>query len=467
MKNRIQKPLARRCLGFWLNLALCLSALFATDSTIAGQKPDIVVLLADDLGSYDVSWRGSEIKTPHLDQLAASGAKLEQFYVQPVCSPTRAALMTGRYPMRYGLQVGVIRPWAEYGLPLEERLLPQALREAGYTTAMCGKWHLGSHDKTYWPNARGFDHWYGHLFGALDYFTHVRDGKDDWYRDGQPVKEEGYATHLLARDAVNVIKSQPKEKPLFLYVPFNAVHAPHQVPEKYKEPYADFAEPRRTYAGMLAAMDEAIGQILNTLDETGRRKNALIFFSSDNGGPGPGRVTSNGPLRAGKGTLYEGGVRVVACAAWEGRIKPGSTVNAPMHIADLYPTLLNLAGASLKQKLPLDGMDILPCLTEGKPSPREEILLNTTPNNGALRMGDWKLVFRSNQGGEDAATAAEKKAKKKKRAVAPAGVELFNLAEDPFEKHDLSASHPEKLKALRSRYEALAAQAITPKNLQE
>jgi arylsulfatase A-like enzyme len=138
-----------------------------------------------------------------------------------------------------------------------------------------------------------------------------------------------------------------------------------------------------------------------------------------------------------------------------------------MHIADLYPTLLNLAGASLKQKLPLDGMDILPCLTEGKPSPREEILLNTTPNNGALRMGDWKLVFRSNQGGEDAATAAEKKAKKKKRAVAPAGVELFNLAEDPFEKHDLSASHPEKLKALRSRYEALAAQAITPKNLQE
>jgi arylsulfatase A-like enzyme len=369
--------------------------------------------------------------------------------------------------MRYGLQVGVIRPWADYGLPLEERMLPQALREAGYTTAMAGKWHLGSFDKAYWPTARGFDHFHGHLFGAIDYFTHIRDGKDDWYRDDQPLKEEGYSTHLIAQEAVRQVKAQPKDKPLFLYVAFNAVHAPHQVPERYKQPYQALPEPRRTYSGMLAAMDEAIGQILAALDETGRRRNAFIFFSSDNGGPQPGRVTSNGPFRAGKGTLYEGGVRVVACAAWEGRIKAGSTVNAPIHIVDLYPTLLKLAGASLEQRLPLDGSDILACLTEGKPSPRKEILHNTTPSTGALRVGDWKLVV------SGAAPAAEDEAggqpaaknKKKKRAAAASGVELFNLADDPYEKRDLSSIHPEKVKELRSRYDVLAKEASQTKNL--
>jgi len=447
---------------------LLLAAFCRVAATAGEQKPDIIVIIADDLGSYDVSWRGGEIKTPHLDKLAASGAKLEQFYVQPVCTPTRASLMTGRYPMRYGLQVGVIRPWANYGLSLEERLLPQALREVGYTTAMCGKWHLGSHDKAYWPNARGFDHWYGHLFGAIDYFTHIRDAKDDWYRNGQPAKEEGYSTHLLARDAVNVIKSQPKDKPLFLYVPFNAVHAPHQVPDSYKTPYAHLTEPRRTYAGMLAAMDEAIGQILGALDETSRRKNALIFFSSDNGGPQPGKVTSNGPLRAGKGTVYEGGVQVVACAAWDGHIKPGSVVKAPIHMTDLYPTLLKLAGASLEQELPLDGVDILPCLTEGKPSPRTEILHNTTPAKGALRMGDWKLVVNGNVAdpADDDAGAQPKVKQKKRRAAADAdGVELFNLVADPYEKNDLSAKQPEKLKELRARYDVLAGQAVQPMNV--
>lgn len=445
----------------------CLLALFLLSvAARSAEKPDILFLLADDLGAYDVSWRGSEIKTPNLDKLAASGAKLEQFYVQPVCSPTRASLMTGRYPLRYGLQVGVIRPWADYGLPLNERLLPQALREAGYTTAICGKWHLGSFDRAYWPNARGFDHSYGHLFGAIDYFKHVRDGKADWYRDGQPLTEEGYTTHLLARDAVNVIKAQPKDKPLFLYVPFNAVHAPHQVPEKYKEPYKYLPEPRRTYAGMLAAMDEAVGQILGALAESGRRKTALIFFSSDNGGPNPGKVTSNGPLRAGKGTLYEGGVQVVACAAWDGHIQPGSVVKAPMHMVDLYPTLLKLAGASLKQKLPLDGMDILSCLTEGKPSPRKEILHNTTPFNGAIRVGDWKLVVNgSSRDPEDEEGTQPKAKKKQKRRQADGAVELFNLADDPYEKNDLSAQQPEKVKELRQRYDTLAKQAVPPKNV--
>ncbi len=437
-----------------------------SSAVTAAQKPDFVVFLADDLGSYDVGWRGSEIKTPNLDQLAASGAKLEQFYVQPLCSPTRAALMTGRYPMRYGLQVGVVRPWANYGLPLEERLLPQALREVGYTTAICGKWHLGSFDTAYHPHARGFDHSYGHLFGAIDYFTHERDGKADWYRDDKPLKEEGYSTHLIAKEAVRLVKAQSKDQPLFLYVPFNAVHAPHQVPEKYKEPYKNLPAPRRTYAGMVAAMDEAIGQILGALEESGRRKNAFIFFSSDNGGPNPRRLTSNGPLRAGKGTLYEGGVRVVACAAWEGRIKPGCAVQTPMHVTDLYPTFLKLAGASLGQKLALDGVDILACLTDGKPSARKEFLLNSTPTKGAMRIDDWKLVVNGNvpdpDDSEDAGNAEPSTQPANKATLA-----LFDLASDPSEKKNLAEEKPAQVKQLLSRYEVLASEAVSPKNLKK
>ncbi|HXJ73030.1 MAG TPA: sulfatase-like hydrolase/transferase, partial [Candidatus Dormibacteraeota bacterium] len=245
-----------------------------------------------------------------------------------------------------------------------------------------------------------------------------------------------------------------------------AVHAPHQVPEAYKQPYQGLAEPRRTYAGMVAAMDEAVGQILAALEESGRRKNAFVFFSSDNGGPQPGKVTSNGPLRAGKATLYEGGVRVVACAAWAGHIKPGSTVTAPMHMVDLYPTLLKLAGASLQQKLPLDGMDILPCLTEGKPSPRTEILHNTTPSNGAIRVGDWKLVLNGSSADlEDEPGAAPKAKKKQKRRPADGTVELFDLANDPYEKNDLSAQRPEKVKELRQRYDTFAKHAVPPRNV--
>lgn len=442
-----------------LPLLACLAV-----TTHAAPKPDIIVILSDDQGSYDVSWRGSEIKTPTLDKLAASGAKLEQFYVQPLCSPTRAALLTGRYPMRYGLQVGVVRPWANYGLPLEERLLPQALHEVGYTTAICGKWHLGSFDKAYFPHARGFDHSYGHLLGALDYFTHIRDGKDDWYRDDVPLKEEGYSTHLIAKEAVRLIKGQPKDKPLFLYVPFNAVHVPHQVPENYKAPYKNLPEPRRTYAGMVAAMDEAIGNILSSLDETGRRKNALIFFSSDNGGPNPRRLTSNGPLRAGKGTLYEGGVQVVACAAWEGHIKPGSVVRTPMHVTDLYPTFLKLAGASLEQKLPLDGVDVLACLTEGKPSPRKEFLVNSTPTKGAIRIDDWKLVVNGNAPDPDDSEDAGKNAEISKPPATKATLALFNLASDPSENKNLAEENSNQLKQLLSRYEALAKEAVPPKN---
>jgi arylsulfatase A-like enzyme len=439
----------------WIGL-LALIVPAAASAADTAPRPNIVFILADDLGFADVGFHGSEIRTPNIDKLAAAGAKLEQFYVQPVCSPTRAALMTGRYPMRHGLQVGVVRPWAQYGLPLEERTLPQALKEAGYTTAICGKWHLGHFRPGYLPTRRGFDHQYGHYNGAIDYFTHLRDGGFDWHRDDKVCRDEGYSTALLAKEAVRLIRAQPTGKPLFLYVPFNAVHAPHQVPEKYKEPYAALKEPRRTYAGMLAAMDEAIGQITAAIDEKGLRRNTLFIFSSDNGGPQPGRVTSNGPLRAGKGTLYEGGVRVAACCAWEGHIKPGGVVQAPLHMVDWYPTLLKLAGISLQQKLPLDGRDAWGAIALGKPSPHDEILLNSTPRTGAIRVGDWKLVLNGTVDAAEGDGAAAKPAKE--------SVELFNLADDLGEKKNLAAEKPDKVKELRARYDALAQQAMPPKN---
>jgi arylsulfatase A-like enzyme len=426
-------------------------------------RPNIVFLLADDLGSADVGFNGSkDIRTPNLDRLAASGARLAQFYVQPVCSPTRAALMTGRYPMRHGLQVGVVRPWAQYGLPLQERLLPQALRDAGYTTAIVGKWHLGHFSPEYLPTRRGFDHQYGHYNGALDYNKHERDGGFDWHRDDQVNRDEGYSTHLLAREAVRLIRAQPAAKPLFLYVPFNAVHGPFQVPAKYKEPYAHLPEQRRTYAGMIAALDEAVGQIATALEETGRRTNTLVFFCSDNGGPNPGRLTSNGSLRAGKGTLYEGGVRVCAFAAWPGRIPAGSVVQAPLHMVDCYPTFLKLAGARTDQALPVDGRDAWAALSQGAPSPHDAILINTTPKGGAIRAGDWKLVLN----GEAAAAEtdeSEDSQPKQRAAKAKASVELFNLATDPSEKSNLASAEPNKVKELRARYDAFAAQQAAPK----
>jgi len=431
-------------------------------------RPNVVFFLMDDLGWSDVSYHGGDIRTPNIDRLAAAGVKLEAFYVQPVCSPTRAALMTGRYPMRHGLQVGVVRPWAQYGLPLAERTLPQALREAGYETAICGKWHLGHFERAYLPTQRGFDHQYGHYNGALDYFTHSRDGGFDWHRDDRVNRDEGYTTVLLGNEAVRLIEQRDKKKPLFLYIPFNAPHSPLQALPEHLKLYEHVEDKqRRTYSAMVHAVDEQIGRIVAAIERAGLTKQTLFIFSSDNGGP-TNLGATNGPLRGRKGTLYEGGTRVAAFATWDGQIQSGTVVAAPLHMVDWYPTLLKLAGASLEQTLPLDGRDVWPTITANATSPHDAILLNTTPRNGAVRMGDWKLVLNGQLPDDETAAAplaVSKKKAAKKANVNPADtVELFNLADDPNETTNLAEKHSDKVSQLRSRLDEFARQAVPPKS---
>ena len=438
-----------------------LAALLLPWLACAAPKPDIVFLLIDDLGYADCGFNGGkQILTPNIDRLAKAGAVLEHFYVQPVCSPTRSTLLTGRYPTRTGVY-SIVSPHAPWGLPLAERTLADALKQAGYATEIVGKWHLGEFKPEYQPLARGFDHHYGHYFGMLDYFTHERGGELDWYRDGKPLKETGYTTHLLRDEACRVIDRQPKDKPLFLYVPFNGVHGPFQVPEPYLKPYPDLKNNRQKLAGMLAAVDEAVGKIEDALRKAGRLENTLIVFSGDNGGPPPG---DNTPLRDHKGSIFEGGVHAAAFACWPGQIPAGQRVREPMHMVDWYPTLIKLGGGSLEQKLPIDGLDVWPTLTKGAPTPHDAILCVSTqgPATAAVRMGEWKLIVSGNGdadgGADDGAAKAKNKGKKatgKYEAVA-----LYHLTEDPSETKNLAATQPDRVKAMRVRLTQLLKDAV-------
>jgi arylsulfatase A-like enzyme len=443
-----------------LAVIACLCAAHAY-AEISEKKPNIVFFLIDDLGYADCGFNGGQqIKTPNIDRLAKSGAIIESHYVQPVCSPTRSTLLTGRYPTHTGVYT-IVSPGAPWGLPLAERTLADALRSAGYRTALTGKWHLGEFEKAYQPNARGFDHQYGHFFGMLDYYSHDRLNKLDWFRNGEPLKEAGYTTHLIAAEACKVIETGDRAKPLFLYVPFNGVHSPFQAPDEYLKPYGALKGNRQKLAGMLAAVDEAIGRIEESLKKAGMLENTLIVFSSDNGGPPPG---DNTPLRDFKGTIYEGGTRAAAFATWPGRIPAEQRLRQPMHMVDWYPTLIKLAGGSLEQKLPVDGLDVWPMLTKGAPSPHDAILSVSTqgPTRAAVRMGDWKLIV---SGGADADSGEDEsatKAKKKGKNIAGKyeAVALYDLIADPSESKNLAAAHPDRVKAMRARLAELLKDAV-------
>ena len=438
-----------------------IASLCATLTLAEAKQPNIVFFLIDDLGYADCGFNGgTQIKTPNIDRLAKSGTIIDSHYVQPVCSPTRSTLLTGRYPTHTGVYT-IVSPGAPWGLPLAERTLADALRSAGYRTALTGKWHLGEFEKAFQPNARGFDHQYGHFFGMLDYYTHERMNKLDWFRNGEPLKEEGYTTHLITAEACKVIATTDAAKPLFLYVPFNGVHSPFQVPDNYLKPYANLKGNRQKLAGMLAAVDEAIGRIEDALRKSGRLENTLIVFSSDNGGPPPG---DNTPLRDFKGSIYEGGTRAAAFATWPGRIPADKRAAQPMHMVDWYPTLIKLAGGSLEQKLPVDGRDVWPMLTKGAPSPHDAILSVSTqgPTRAAVRMGDWKLMVNGNadadSGEDDGATKAKKKGKAAAGKYEP--VALYNLADDPSESKNLAAAQPDRVKAMRARLADLLKDAV-------
>lgn len=427
-------------------------SLFLGVNSYAAERPNMVVIVADDLGNADLGYRGSDISTPNIDALAKSGVRLEDFYGMPVCTPARAALMTGRYPMRQGLQTLVIFPSHTYGLPTDEVTLPQALKTAGYYTAIVGKWHLGHAEKKYWPQNRGFDYFYGNLVGEVDYFTKERGGVIDWQRNGKFLKEEGYITDLVGNEAVHLIEKQNPSTPLFLYIAFLAPHAPYQAQQKYLDLYKDkIADKyRRAYAAMITNMDDQVGRIVQALKDKKMYDNTIIFFTSDNGGAtnalfttgarspeeratessgelplGAKPPASNGIFRGGKGSLYEGGVRVPTFITWPGKLKP-RVIDVPLQSVDLMPTLLYLAGAKSSGK-PLDGLNMWPVLTGQQKTLHDNLLINVEAFRGAVRKGNWKLI---------------------KVALLPGKTELYDLSKDPGEKHNVAAENPEIVREL-------------------
>ena len=415
----------------------------ATAGDDAVERPNILLIVADDLGWSDVGWHGGFAKTPVMDRLVREGVELDQHYVQPVCTPTRTALMSGRYPGRFGPQA--LSPSNLRAMPLGTVTLASALKSLGYRTHQSGKWHLGARPE--WiPNAYGFDTSYGTLTGAADPWTHkYRKGnpyEDTWHRDGKLFHEEGNATELVAAEALRHIEAQ--STPWFVYVPFHAVHTPVDAPDEYKTLYDGVKfhddpakhDSRLRMAAMVSQIDAKIGQFVAALEKTGQRENTLIIFTSDNGGieslknAYAGNVadsplnSENDPLRGQKATLYEGGTRVCAFANWPGRLKPHRFTTA-MHCVDWFPTIADLVGYEPKDDLKWDGISQWAALSTATANTTPRTIYISTGNAGSLRFGDWKLITR------------------------PKGeVDLFNIAQDPYEKNNLAQSESAKIAEL-------------------
>lgn len=415
------------------------------------KSPNILFILADDLGWADVSLHGSPIRTPNIDRLASEGIELGQHYVCPMCTPTRVALLTGRHPGRFGSHATV--PSNAPVLPDGYPTLATLMRSRGYTTGLFGKWHLGSAPR-YGPNAYGFDRAYGSLAGGVDPYNHrYKRGQFSvtWHSDGELIEETGHVTDLIVKEAVEWIEK--RDGPWFCYLPFTAVHVPVKPPQKWLDRYQfehfddDLQKDVsfKKYAAYTSHMDAAIGSILEVLERTSQRDNTLVIFSSDNGAIEdcplhhtdlyPGwqeaclRLGSNLPFRGVKAQLYEGGIRTPTIVNWRGQLTPG-TINHPLHIADWMPTLTQLVGVTPQTDPQWDGSDIWP-LISGRKGGAEDRSFYWNFMGGAqlgLRHGEWKLIVR-----KDAARS---------------GIELFNIAEDPYETTDRSSEAPGIIKGL-------------------
>lgn len=426
-------------------------------ASLAADRPNILYVTADDLGWKDVGYHGSTIRTPTLDRLAKDGARLEHFYVQPFSSQTRAAAYTGRYPMRYGLQMMQIQWFSEFGLPTEERILPQALKSAGYRTVLIGKWQLGSARKDMHPTERGYDHFYGHLAGEIDYLKKTdHGGRPDWWRNDKRIKEDGHVTALMGREAAAVIARHDAAAPLYMHLSFAAPQAPLQGSKPYIDHYSADDQSLRAYRAMISALDAALDQTLQALAKRGMLANTVVVFHAATGGAvnrkfamGDGdsvhNVANNGPYRGGRGGLHEGGLRAAALVWWPEHV-PGGPITDIVHAVDLYPTLLKLAGADTEQAKPVDGIDQWATIAEGKPSARQEVLLNAEEFRGALRMGDWKLIV---------------------HASLPGRIELYNLKSDPSEEDNQAEREAERVRAMTKRLSEYAWDMAPSKYLEE
>lgn len=409
----------------------------------AAAKPNIVLFVADDLGYGGVSVQGCDIPTPNIDSIARNGARFTNGYVScPVCSPTRAGLMTGRYQQRFGHEFNpgpANLASGSFGLSLNETPLPERLKKLGYSTGMFGKWHLGYADQ-YLPTRRGFDEFFGFPGGAHSYVSEDRRGGNPVMRGTTPVEEKEYLTDALAREAAAFLDRQRgKSGPYFLYMPFNAVHTPMEAVKKYIDRFRSIQdERRRTHAAMLVAMDDAIGRVLKAVQSARQEENTLISFISDNGGPTPQNTSSNKPLRGYKAQVWEGGIRVPFLMQWKGKIKPGTVVDHPVIALDIHPTAVAAAGGSVPANL--DGVDLMPHLTGAKRSAPHDTLYWRFGAQSAIRRGEFKLV-RTGSG----------------------EAELYNLRDDLGETRNLAGANPSKLKELDQAWAAWSSQMSEPK----
>lgn len=412
---------------------------------MAKRKPNIILIVADDMGYGDCSCFGSRtIDTPNIDAIAKSGVRFTDFHSNgAVCSPTRAALLTGRYQQRTGIG-GVISAanHRHVGLPLEEKTFAELLKGAGYRTALFGKWHLGYEEK-FNPCRRGFDEFVGFVSGNIDYFSHIdQTGVEDWWKLDTLTPEEGYTTDLVTAHGLRFIRDNA-DKPFCLYLPHECPHYPYQGPRDkgYRTPGngKPISGPREdkaeAYKEMMESMDAGIGRILDCVRELGLEENTLVFFFSDNGPSGPG---SAGVLRGGKGTVWEGGHRVPAAACWKGMIPAGREIDTPCIGMDLFPTMLKMAGVELPTDRAIDGEDIFPVM-KGEKSDLGRDLFWAQREQRAVRSGKWKLVLNG--------------AKSKEPA-------LFDLEMDVSESKNIIADHPELADELRQKLKKWEAEVF-------